>query len=280
MSSVAPLRIMVNGVESTQHSVMDRAFHYGDGVFRSLRVERGRACLLSRQLARLCDDARRIGLTPPGIDALADEVNWICRGHEQAVLKIILTRGVSGRGYAIDPLMPVNCLQLLFPVPTYPADWWRAGIAVRLCQTRLGLNPRLAGIKHLNRLEQVLARAEWGDPGIAEGLLLDIEGRLVEGVSSNLFMLRDGELMTADLSRCGVAGVMREMILEAAPAYTRAVSIRDLTFEDLTTADECFVCNSVWGVWPIARLDERCWPVGPVTRQLQTHPAFACPSAE
>lgn len=265
-----PLRVLVNGVESSQVSALDRGLHYGDGVFRTLRVEQSIPRDWARQLARLCDDALRIGLTPPNADSLTAQVTQLCTGQTRGVLKMILTRGLAGRGYQVHAVQP-NSILLLYPMPEFPASHRQTGIQVRICTMRLAQNPRLAGIKHLNRLEQVLARAEWSDPEIMEGLMLDTDGRLIEGVSSNLFLVCGDTLLTADLSRCGVAGVTREMILEAAPAYTKAVQVRDLVVNDLLAADECFVCNSVGGIWPVTRLDDKGWKVGAMTRKIQLH---------
>jgi 4-amino-4-deoxychorismate lyase len=266
-----PLRVLVDGTDGADVPATDRGLHYGDGVFRTLRVEQGRPCEWPLQLDKLQADAAGIGLMPPPVAILESQVEQICAGLPAAVLKIILTQGYAGRGYARGYRdYGARCILLLYPPPAHPDAYWRDGIRVRWCETPLAINPRLAGIKHLNRLEQVLARAEWHDPVIAEGLMLDTDGRVIEGISSNLFIVREGKLLTPDLSRCGVAGVARGMILNAAPAYTRAVHIRDLNPDDVLTADECFVCNSVVGIWPVAALQDRRWPVGPVTRRLQS----------
>jgi 4-amino-4-deoxychorismate lyase len=266
-----PLRVWVDGLEAANVPATDRGLHYGDGVFRTLRVAQGRPCEWPRQLDKLRADAAGIGLAAPSAAALEAQVGQICAGAAAAVLKIILTRGGAGRGYAPGTRdCGTRCILLLYPPPAHPDACWREGIRLRWCETRLAANPRLAGIKHLNRLEQVLARTEWDDPTIAEGLMCDTEGRVIEGVASNLFILRGGELLTPDLSRCGVAGVARGMILDAAPAYTRAVHIRDLTPDDVLAAYECFVCNSLIGIWPVAALEDRRWPVGPVTRRFQS----------
>ena len=127
----------------------------------------------------------------------------------------------------------------------------------------------LAGLKHLNRLEQVLARAEWQDTAYAEGLLCDTSGRVIEGVFSNLFLIKDGELITPDLSRCGVAGVMRAEILQQAQSLGISQTVRDVSYAELVAADEVFVCNSLYGIWPVCALATHDWPVGPLTRKLQ-----------
>jgi 4-amino-4-deoxychorismate lyase len=137
------------------------------------------------------------------------------------------------------------------------------------CTTRLAEQPILAGLKHLNRLEQVLARAEWQDLAFAEGLMRDTSGRVIEGVFSNLFIVDSARLMTPSLERCGVAGVMREEVLERARQVGVSTLVCDLSLEQLHRADEVFVCNSLYGIWPVRQLDASVWSVGPVTRKLQ-----------
>jgi 4-amino-4-deoxychorismate lyase len=144
------------------------------------------------------------------------------------------------------------------------------GIRLFPCATRLSRQPLLAGLKHLNRLEQVIARSEWQDTEHAEGLMLDQAGRVIEGVFSNLFLVRDGVLITPDLKRCGVAGVMRAELLFQAESLGIPTQITDIPLEQLQWADEVFVCNSVYGVWPVHACAALSWPVGPLTRKLQT----------
>ena len=127
----------------------------------------------------------------------------------------------------------------------------------------------MAGLKHLNRLEQVLARAESSDPVYAEGLLLDQQQRVVDGVFSNIFIVKNQQLMTADLSRCGVAGVMRAELLTRAQAAGVAVAVSDITLEQLLQADEVFTCNSLYGIWPVRSYATQHWSVGELTRKLQ-----------
>jgi 4-amino-4-deoxychorismate lyase len=152
--------------------------------------------------------------------------------------------------------------------PDYPPRTDEEGVRVRLCQTPLGHNPVLAGIKHLNRLEQVLARAEWHDPAILEGLMLDLQGRVVEGTMTNLFLVRDGVLHTPDLTMCGVAGVMRALVLDLAADLAIATRVQHCTLADVYAADEVFVCNSLIGVWPVRAVESATFIVGLVTRRI------------
>ncbi len=261
--------MLIDGKDSDLIAADDRGLLYGDGLFETLAVHNGEPRLWPQHMARLTQGCARLGITPPAADLLHDEARSLCAGSGRAVLKIIVTRGSGGRGYRPpSPALPRRILSL-HPWPDYPEHWSRQGINVRLCDTPLGASPRLAGLKHLNRLEQVLARAEWDDPEIAEGLMLDTAGGLVEGTMSNLFLVRDGRLRTPALERCGVAGVMRARVLELAAQGGIACEVSELGLADLQAADEVFVCNSVIGIWPVRRVQNMEFTPGPVTRFLQ-----------
>jgi len=259
---------LINGIEASSIDAQDRGFQYGDGLFETLRIRDGRPCLWSAHMARLAHGCERLGLPMPDEALLCDEADRLCRGEADGVLKIVLTRGSGGRGYR--PPQDSTPMRLLarFPTPDYPPENRTQGVAVRICDTRLGLNPALAGFKHLNRLEQVLARAEWDDIDIAEGLMQDIEGNVIEGTMSNLFVVQAGTLRTPELSRCGVAGVMRAQVMAGAEALGIPVGEGRLGLRDLAAADELFLCNSVIGIWPVRRLARRDYVPGPLTARL------------
>ncbi|GAB6041900.1 aminodeoxychorismate lyase [Endothiovibrio diazotrophicus] len=259
--------LLVNGRPDATVSAQDRGLAYGDGLFETVAVRDGGAELWPEHLARLREGCGRLAIPfPPEV---AEEGAALCAGVGRGVLKIVVTRGVGGRGYRLPEVPRPTRVVSLHPWPDYPQAWWREGVAVRGCETPLGGSPRLAGIKHLNRLEQVLARAEWDDPAIAEGLMRDAAGRVVEGVMSNLFMVRGGALFTPTLRHCGVAGVMRGAVMAAAGALGVVCREAELEEEALLAADELFLSNSVIGIWPVARLDDRGFAVGPLTRRLQ-----------
>lgn len=258
----------VNGAPGELLSIRDRGLAYGDGLFETIAVRGGRPRLLSRHLARLQDGCRRMAI-PLDVDQVEEEVLGFCAQLGSGVAKLIVTRGEGMRGYLPpQPCQPVRILQGGAP-PRYPASHAEEGVRLYPCATRLAEQPLLAGIKHLNRLEQVLARAEWQDDAYAEGLMRDGTGRVIEGVYSNLFLVRNGGLLTADLSRCGVAGVMRRELLERAIAAGLSVQVRDIEYAELLEANEVFLCNSQYGIWPVRGLQEQHWPLGPVTRKLQ-----------
>ena len=146
-------------------------------------------------------------------------------------------------------------------------DVYASGVRARWCETRLGLQPLLAGLKHLNRLEQVLARAEWLDPSVGEGLMCDTDGYVISGTMTNVFAVLDGELMTPILDRCGVAGVARAEVLAARPA-ARVMAMRP---EELVRASEVFLSSSVRGILPVQAVGDTVYGPGPVTRALQQH---------
>jgi len=269
--------IAVNGALDATISPLDRGFAYGDGLFETCRVRGGDIALWPLHRSRLTRDAERLGI-PLIRDELESQRRQILTsatnaGHQEGVLKLIVTRGQGGRGYA-PPDDPDPTLCWLF-FPGVKADWEenaRRGIQLRVCRQRLQDNPLLAGLKHLNRLEYVLARSEWGSE-YPEGLLLDGRDRVIEGTVSNLFVWIDGQLCTPPLERAGVAGVMRRFIRDQlAPGLGMTVLERNLELADLARARELFVCNSVFGIWPVTRLapDGCDYPIGPVTLQLQS----------
>jgi 4-amino-4-deoxychorismate lyase len=146
------------------------------------------------------------------------------------------------------------------------------GLVVRLCDLTLARQPILAGIKHLNRLEYVLARAEWSEPEIAEGLLFDSQGELIEAVTSNVFIVKGGRVFTPYLDQCGVAGVMRAEVLACAARLDVAAEETRLFLDDVLCADEVFLTNSLHGIRPVRALHgQREWAVGPLLTQRLQH---------
>ncbi len=236
--------------------VQDRGLHYGDGLFETFAVINGEPAMWDGHMQRLQLGCRRLNFPAIDLALLRSEALSLSGDVTQGVLKIIITRGSGGRGYrAPSPLsVQVTRILSLYPWPDYPIAFWSEGVAVRVCATRLGWNPALAGIKHLNRLEQVLARSEWDDVNVPEGLMLDIQGNVIEGTMTNLFVVRNGQLLTPDVSQGGVAGVMRSWILAYARTAGIPSAIAALALEEVISADEIFLCNSVIGLWPVREI--------------------------
>jgi 4-amino-4-deoxychorismate lyase len=264
------LAVLINGAAPRDLShaipVNDRGLHYGDGLFETASLADGRVRFLEDHLQRLMMGCRRLGIPAPHRQVLLDEIEQVTRSLRSGVLKVILTRGAGGRGYAAEPDLQPTRIVALYPAP----DAIKSEVALRWCETRLGRNARLAGVKHLNRLEQVLAQAEQGASAADEGLMLDTEGELVSGVASNIFIVRDGALVTPDLRFSGVRGVMRDQVLRAAARLGMAVNEEPLWPHDLEGASEVFLTNAVRGVQSAISLDALHWRAGPVAARLRT----------
>lgn len=257
--------VLINGSPGDRLSIQDRGLQYGDGLFETVAVRAGQPLCWQEHLTRLEDGCRRIGLRFPGQRVLTDEAESLLNGTEHAVLKLTLTRGTTGRGYRPSPDAETTRILSLHPWPDYPPERRQAGVHVRVCNTRLGSNPVLGGMKHLNRLEQVMARGEWDDPAIAEGLMQNQAGDVIEGTMSNLFVYRAGVLMTPDVGECGIAGIIRGRVMSLANDMAIDAMIATIDLHDVESADELFLCNSLIGVWPVTAVGEKTYPVGEVT---------------
>lgn len=254
----------VDGVRGGAVDVRDRGLAYGDGVFETMRVEHGRVRLLARHLDRLERGAARLGISPPERAVLVRAIQDACTVDDApAVLKLIVTRGDGSRGYRLPEPAHPRWILTRTGLTTVPA-----ALSVRWCTTQLAQQPALAGLKHLNRLEQVLARAEWGDEW-DDGLMCDTGGTVIAATRANLFIVTDDVLYTPALERCGVAGIMREMVCEAATSLGIPLRVETLDRAAVEAAAECFLSNAVHGVMPVARLEESRWQApGQVTRRL------------
>jgi len=267
--------VFVNGEAVTTVSVADRGLQYGDGLFETIAVAGGRLEFWDRHMARLIEGCSRLSLPAPDIEALANEAGILLNGQrvvegvDAGVLKIMVTRGTGGRGYRMPDPIEATRIVSFHPAPDYPAAFARDGIRVTVCETRLAEQKQLAGIKHLNRLENVLARAEWDDPAIAEGLMCDQAGRVIEGVMTNLFCVTDGALRTPGLSRCGVAGIIRTLVMEIAEEKGIDCREADIPLKEALASDNLFLTNSVIGLWPIRAVADQSFAIGPVTTKIR-----------
>ena len=247
------MSIWINGRRSTVIDCRDRGLQYGDGLFETMRVRRRRIRLLELHLERLGEGCRRLGIevSAAGLEREAAARARLCI---DGVLKLIVTRGCGERGYR--PTGKERCTRVLLLHALPPPEGPPKPVRVRLCRTRLGLNPDLAGLKTLNRLESVMARAEWRDARIWEGLMRDVEGTVVCGTMSNVFLRRGSTLMTPALDRCGIAGVMRRWVLGQAKDLRLRVWQGRVPIEAVRDAEEVFMTNAVAGVVPVGGLIE------------------------
>ncbi|HTV86552.1 MAG TPA: aminodeoxychorismate lyase [Dyella sp.] len=259
--------MLVNGQPAQSVSALDRGLAYGDGLFETIRFVGGTAPLWQRHMQRLLSGCQRLGIPCPDARQLLDEAQQARADLGHAVVRITVTRGEGERGYAPPSRPMATRIVGAFAVPVLPAQRYRDGIGMYRCSTTLADQPLLAGIKHLNRLEQVLARAEWSDPRLAEGLVCDRHGHAISATSANLFAVIDGVPVTPALDRCGVAGVARAAVLD----FLGSVEVRDLPLCECLDASELFLSSSVRGILPVQAVGDTVYAPGPVTRAVQGH---------
>lgn len=261
--------MLVNGLPSDCIHVEDRGLSYGDGVFRTLRLQQGKPSNWQRHHAKLRYDCGVLDLDCPDSDILLREISQLSKNQDDLTVKIVITRGHGLRGYAAPALRRhsriVSCVQ----PSNQPSKYSISGIQAGLCRIKLGHQPALAGIKHLNRLENVLAASECQKAGLPEGLLEDEQGVLIGGTRSNLFLVSNGNLFTPDLTQCGVAGVQRQRVLDWADRHGIEYRIEPLQMKDLMASDEAFLVNSVFGLWPIREFPGYCRTEYPMAGQIR-----------
>ncbi len=258
---------LVDGEISRYVETTNRGLNYGDGLFETLSVMRGRPRRWQAHMDRLGAGCERLGLPMPPQAILLRDVQTVSAGLAATVVKIVLVRSGNGRGYS--PSKVSSCVRIV-SAHAYPqglAHNAEKGVNARICKLRLAIQPALGGMKHLNRLEQVLASSESIGDDHTEGLLLDCENHLVSAISANIFLVMGELLLTPRLDQCGVRGVLREQILKA---FGSRCEQRRIMVDMMTEADEVFICNSVRGVVPIVSIDDLEYPVGPVTREIQS----------
>jgi 4-amino-4-deoxychorismate lyase len=248
---------LINGKVFDQIEIFDRALHYGDGVFETIAIQDGKVLCFDEHLNRLEKGCKKIKIPVQDKTIIKNEILSLTENTDRAVVKIIITRGQGGRGYKIPDNIESTRIISLFPWPDYSSELSIFGIKTKLCNYRYSNNPVLAGIKHLNRLEQILARAEWGDKKIIEGIVMNSDNYIIEGTMSNIFCILEKTLYTPDLSLCGIEGIVREKIINLADNLKFKIEIKKITLDFLLNAEEIFMCNSLIGIWPINSIDEK-----------------------
>lgn len=256
------MRVLVNGREGEGINPMDRGLHYGDGLFETMAVQGGRVRFLDWHLERLAEGAARLAIPLPEPETLRAEIAAVSAA-DRGLVKLIVTRGAGARGYRPPPRPEPARVVFGLPWPALPPAAWIHGVRVGWCGLRLGRNPRLAGIKHLNRLEQVLARAEWDDVAMAEALMMDDRDHAICGTQTNLFAKIAGRWTTPGVDQCGVAGIMRRAFSTWSADRGDPVIERSLPAAELAGAAALLLTNAVIGAWPVAELAGRAMPIDP-----------------
>lgn len=259
--------MLINGQPADSVSALDRGLSYGDGLFETIRFVGSTAPLWHRHMQRLVSGCERLRIPPPDAQQLLDEARHVRGNLEHAVVRITVTRGVGERGYALPSMTFATRIVSAFAMPTLSAQSYRDGIRMHRCLTTLADQPLLAGIKHLNRLEQVLARAEWNDPLLAEGLVCDQHSHAISATAANLFAVVAGVPVTPAVDRCGVAGVARAAVLDV----LGNCEVRDLSLPECLGASELFLSSSIRGILPVQAVGDTVYAPGPVTRAMQQY---------
>lgn len=257
--SPLPTIVHVNGAANTLLDLKDRGLAYGDGLFETCRVFNHQIPLWPQHLNRLTLSLKALKISvdslflKPFVETILKAA--LTQGFHSGTLKIIVTRGAAGRGYKIPEAAEVNVILYFYPDHITNFEHNPKPVTLGLCHMRIGHNPILAGHKHLNRLENVLARSEWSDNNVLDSLLRDSEGAVIECTAHNLFVVTAGQLKTPKLDQCGVKGVMRELICtKFISSIGLDVAEAVLTLEDICAADAVFICNSNCGIRPVSIL--------------------------
>ena len=247
---------LVNGSFNQAISPFDRGFAYGDGVFRTIKMQGGLPEHWPQHYQKLVADCAAINIVCPSAELLMSDIAQLFADDaktekQAAVAKIIITRGEGNRGYTPPPITAPMRVVLKSAMPDYPASRFSDGVHLTVCETRLAAQPLLAGVKTLNRLENVLARMEWNDQEIAEGIMLDMQGNVIECTAANIFARFGDTLITPSLDQCGIAGITRQRIIELASTLNLKTAIETFDLKKLYAADEVIVCSSLYGAFQV-----------------------------
>ncbi|HDG1676785.1 TPA: aminodeoxychorismate lyase [Kluyvera ascorbata] len=259
---------LINGLEQNTLAVNDRATQFGDGCFTTARVVDGRVQLLDAHLARLQSACERLAIPFERWSTLGDEMTSLAQRQQMGVLKVILSRGAGGRGYSGSACDTPTRILSTSAAPAHYARWKEEGATLALSPVPLGRNPYLAGLKHLNRLEQVLIRSHLEQTNADEALVLDSDGWLTECCAANLFWRCGQDVYTPRLDQAGVNGIMRQYIMKRlAPTAYRVVEV-NAPLSALAQADEVLICNALMPVVPVQRYAEQQWSARDLYRYL------------
>ena len=250
-------QFLINGTFQ-KISPFDRAFQYGDGIFRTFIVENKKPRHWKHHYKKIIEDCRAIKITPPKEKTLLSDVQLLFKTKRRAVGKFIISRGVSERGYKFNDAITHNRFLIKTKMPIYPKEYFKFGVDLHVCKQKL--NPSaLSGVKHLNRLENIMARREWKGDRYADGILLDQNGHVIECISSNIFMRAGKTIYTPKMNHIGIKGVTRDLVIKIAIQLGFKIKEAVFTLEKLLKADEVFITNSLFGVLQVKKIKNRSW---------------------
>ena len=263
--------VLVNGQPAHSIDVSDRGMHYGDGVFETMVVIDKHIRFLDSHLERLNKGCRRLSLVIPDLEILKTEFEEVLSSNTASpfIIKLLLTRGSGGRGYGIPENSRTTRIITTHDFPDKVMRFWEDGLQLHVCKQPLAINASLAGIKHLNRLEQVLASSERTDQLYDEGIMLSTSGNVIEGTMSNLFWVKDGIYFTPDLTNCGIEGVIRSKVIDLLANMNIELMTGNYLLEDVLKADKVFMTNSTMLIAQVVSVDDRQWSLDEELEQLR-----------
>ncbi|USD41976.1 aminodeoxychorismate lyase [Vibrio sp. SCSIO 43135] len=259
----------LNGIESEHISPTDRSFQYGDGCFTTMLVKERVIEHWPLHLRRMKKALAVLDIQEPDWEQVQQWLAMAMRPESTSGLKLHISRGEGGRGYSPAQVSSPNVTISDFAFPSNYEQLARDGLALGVCNQRLGINPMLAGLKHNNRLEQVLLKAESEQLGYTDSVVLDVTGNVIETTMANLFWSDGSTLFTPSLLNSGVAGVMRQVVIDQAKAAGLVVADEDYDLDALLSAKEVFMTNSILGIAPVVQVADHHYSIGTLTRRLQ-----------
>ena len=265
----------INGKLTNKISVEDRAVQYGDGVFETIAAKDRSLAFWKEHYQRLNKGCKILKIKCPSEPFLKKEINKFIkktihiRYGSRQVLKIIISRGIGGRGYNPPRNSKPTRILGIYNWPSWPGTNSIKGIRMDVCRTRISAQPFLSQIKHLNRLEQIIARSEWQNKSISESIMLDLNGNVIEGTMSNIFGVKKNIFYTPNIKFAGVEGIMRGVILKLLKRNKEKYVIKEITLKELLKFDEVFVCNSIFGIWPVIKISKKKFSYGEKTNKIK-----------
>ena len=259
----------VNGKLTNKINIKDRVVQYGDGVFETIAVKKNSVEFWKEHYRRLSQGCRVLKIKCPSELFLRKEITNFLKKikKKKFVLKLIISRGEGGRGYKPPKNMKPTRILGAYDWPHYPEINYKKGIKIGICKSKIGFQPFLSKIKHLNRLEQVIARSEWETKKITESIMLDFNDNVIEGTMSNIFGIKKNIFYTPLIQFSGVEGVMRNVILKLLKKRKEKYKIKKITMKELLSFDEIFICNSIFGIWSVRQISNKKFPFGKKTQE-------------
>ncbi|AZZ97792.1 aminodeoxychorismate lyase [Pseudoalteromonas sp. R3] len=233
-----------------QVSSRDRGLNYGDGFFTTVKISAGQLERWEGHLKRLAQCASALYFPELDLRALTEQCECAARDTNEGVLKVVITRGEGGRGYGLPEEPQITIVVSLTAYPAHYNRWREDGISLAKSDVRLGHQPILAGLKTLNRLEQVLIKQNAASKTTDDVLVMDLQGMVIESSAANILICKDKHWYTPDLSLCGIQGVYLSSLQQYNPITTTSLSL-----ESVYAADAVYLCNSLMGLVPVHQID-------------------------